>query len=334
MVSMASPTASTTTARAARTRELPDAATFGDLVASAAEVEASERASDARCGLRAGADGRYRLEANLTPSLVKTAPIDLDEAAPFIGRVALATPFGVVGNGSMLVALSPLPQRIRLGIVPVVSVTDKAIYFSIATNQGISEGPATTIDEKNLHVVRGMIPNADAVIVTAERDVPLDRVRDVLDWTDGAAGPVVFGVFLGRDDHVPATWVNAREPDGFVEEPGRCENGEHYWTVPGRYDPATVARVSDEIRQEVASCAAKLPPDSLGGRVTLSLKMGRTGRTADACLGEDQTQSAEVRACVLDRVRKLPFPSSPKPVAVSVQVQLVPPSLITRGLCE
>lgn len=218
----ASPTASTTAERptpaaapTARTRELPSAATFGDLVASAAEVEASERASDARCGLRGRADGRYRLEANLAPSIMKAAPrLDLDEVAPFIGQVSLATPSGLVGHGPLIVALSPLPQRIRLGIVSVFSVTDKAVYFSAATHQGLGEGPATVIDEKNLHVVRGMMPNADAVLVTAERDVPLDRVRDVLKWTEDAKGPVVLGVFLGEGDDIPPEWASARAPDG------------------------------------------------------------------------------------------------------------------------
>lgn len=330
------PAVATSTAKPAhRGRDFPAGATFGDLVVAAAALGEGERASSASCSLRVQPDGRHRLEADLGPVFVKEAPVDLDPLASRLGRVTLTTPFGNIGSqGVVIQALTPLPGSLVNGVVSVLFVTDKAVLFSVATNDRIGDDAAQVVTPKDTSRLRETLGKAPAVIVSAERDVSLDRVRDVLRWADGATGSVVFGVPLGPDDKMPREWQQPRHHVDFFDGPEKCLKGPLSYHVRGRYDEATLNTAAGEIRRDAATCASKLPAGSYGGRLFLSVEIGKDGRAAGACFTGDETQSAEVRACVIERVRALRYPAPRQNVAFTQTIALVPQPPVTRGLCE
>jgi hypothetical protein len=75
------------------------------------------------------------------------------------------------------------------------------------------------------------------------------------------------------------------------------------------------------LRAAAATCAASSGGRAvLGGRMSLSLRIGADGRVREACISRDEIGEAMLRRCIAESARELVFPT-PDP-AGSVDVEL------------
>lgn len=324
-------------------RELAKTATFGDLVATAIKIGATDKAaSTAGCNLRRLRDGSFRYEATIAAGTYAPPPTDLDDLVTKTGPgVILATPYGNVGTGSgiTLQTLSPLPKSIGSSLVPAFFITDGGVYMKVTIQRGMSfgSGAVTKLQPSEVdRVKRELAPRAEAIIVVAEPDVKLDRVREVLEWVEDAKGPVVFAVPLGKDARVPKAASGAKAPLGADGCPGGADLMDiPKGSVPGEYSMTKIGAVTDDHKKDAMQCSAKLPPGNAGGRMKIDFRIEPDGKVSKACVIKDEIGDAALRTCVLEKTRAHVFEKPEKQGIVNMGTELsfVPPGTANRALC-
>lgn len=324
-------------------RELAKTATFGDLVAAAIKIGATDKAtSTAGCNLRRMRDGSYRFEATIAPGTYAPPPSDLDDLITKTGPgVIIATPFGNAGTGSgiTLQTLSPLPKSVGASLVPAFFVTDGGVYMKVTMQRGMSFGAGAVEKLKPNEVERvkrELAPRAEAIVIAAEPDVKLDRLREVLEWVEDAKGPVVFAVPLGKDAKVPKAATGAKAPLGADGCPGGADLMDiPKGSVPGEYSMSKIGDVNDDHKKDAMQCSAKLPPGNAGGRMKVDFRIEPDGKVSKACVMKDEIGDAALRACVLEKTRAHVFekPSKPGIVNMGAELAFVPPGTANRALC-
>lgn len=338
----------TPAAHAAEPRDLPPAATFGELVQTALDLaRAGQGASRSGCLLRRVAAGS-QLAAQIHPAGdAAPPPADLDAVLQAPLQVSLATAAGRIGaaTGLQLASLVPTPRAFGQGILPVLLVTDQGTYFTaIAPDGTFGGGGARAQLLKAADFARlkaDVLPRAQGVVVTAEGDVPVTRFIEALTPLADYPGAVVLAtVGGGTQDLAPSA---ALTPAGALpaghDAPDVCRGG-IMDIPPGQRPgapPAGPAFAAIERIQRAAqrACGQALPPDG-GGELKVATRILANGRVGRACIERDTTGDKALRNCVLDVVRRqtLPRPQGGTFANFGFEVKLVPPGLAQRAVCS
>lgn len=319
-------------------RALAADATFGDLVAAAVhedEMRASD--SDAGCLLRPRPDG-YDLAADLSVAVRGLPPAATGLRARVAGsggRARVLTRLGSYGTSSPLVAvalttLAGAPTRTGL---LVVLTRSGAHVLRTDASAGMREAPS--LEEASSLVDAAARGSSDVVFVTADGDVPLSDVAGFLRGLDASLdGRVALAAVLPEDARAPEDAAPAIDVapvcQGLPALPDDAPTGE--------VDPADLrAALSSSLVPAAQACVAT-SASGLGGLLRVAFRIGPDGHVIDACVTEDVTGDATLRACLLDAVRALALPR-PSGGAVDVELPLrlelaQDPPHHQRALCE
>ena len=323
-------------------RELPGSATFADLIKLAGDVSASEKgASEAGCNLRRDADGSYRFEASVSAEKFAAPPDDLDDVlVKGEAGIRLMTGYGVIGVGAGLTLrpLSPLPKVVLTGIVPALFVTDRGVYIRIADTYGTKlSGDKGPMPESDVPRVKAeLAPRPQAIVVTAESGVKLDRVHEVLSWVKDASGPVVLATPVEKGAALPKLPAAAKGGLGVDACPRGGLMDIPKGSKPGSFGDQAFFGITEAYRKDALTCIEKLSPESSGGKIDVQMRIEPDGKISKACIDKDSTGDAAVKKCVLDRTRAYvyPKPTTPGIVNFGTELSFSPKRFNTKALCN
>jgi hypothetical protein len=320
-------------------RALPAHATFAHLVAAARgldEAQAGEAA--ASCLLRSPrGDGSYRLEASVAVA-VRPLPAPPTDLSGHLGAAAgspfaALTPWGHLGPQDAPVAFAtftafPPPAP---GPVVVVGVTREG-----ATVMGATGAPATQLTHASAaQLLGGAGRQASLWLLTAEADLPLERLERFLATLPAAGPPLVLAVPLPLGTQLPdlPTEGDGGEPvctDGLAPLPPGEDEGD--------MNAARASAALGPLREAVSACAAALPHAAARpARIVIHLRVDPHGAVSEACAAEDTSASALLRGCVLRAARRLRFapPNPPGWVDLALPVVVAPETPpVQRPLCS
>jgi hypothetical protein len=285
------------------TPDAPEAAaqaatTYGELVHAAAQREGEPNGT--RCVFEREAHG-LRMVGTTTPALrplPQPAP-DLDALLAQDITVNVLTPFGRYGVA---------PNALTLVSFTYTPPTREAVALVI-TDQGIalrgSQASAPMRDKLTLadavQAVSALSSPATA-FVSAEAPVPASALVDLLAALESKRIPVALAVSLAPATRLPTPPI-ARLAD-------TCPNGLPETSEPeGALDVAALTPALSELRTRAAECLSSADPrGAAGGRLSLLLRVAKTGMLANACIDSDETGDARLRGCILEQAQKLKFP--------------------------
>lgn len=298
-------------------RALRSDATFDDLLGAARRLDdRRDQDSSAGCLLRRG----WRLEADLAVAVRPLPPVppDLDEALENDpGPVNVLSRWGAYGNGdpahaSFVAATTTLPPRREPAIV--WALTDQGIYVRSSEAASAQRG-LRTIEEARAAID----PSIGALFVTAEAEVPLERMAELLAIVpDELAGRVALAVGLEPGTRLPAapTEESERSDAGLCPEGLEPPNGPE-----GDLAARAIVEALGPLRREAEICVSTA--QGPGGRIELAMRIGPDGRLTEACAISDSSGDAAMRDCVLRAARATTFPVPDPRGSVDVQLPLV-----------
>lgn len=290
-------------------RDLGADATFADL-ATAARRQDDRRDSDADAGCLVRASGAgYRLEADLAVAVrpLPAPPDDLDaRMEPDRGPVRVLTRFGAYGEAAgartALVAINTTLPPTR-GVALAIVLTDRGAYARRSDQSG-GERDASRVEWLVDHVGWTEV---DLVAVTAEAGVPLRALVELMERIpETMAGRVTLAVVLEEGTRLPdAPAIQAGEPAELCPD-GLPELAES--DPLGDLPAARIRGALDPLRSAAELCVGtSTGPGAAGGRVAMAVRIGPEGRVAGACVMEDSTGDAALRACLVRAARELSF---------------------------
>jgi hypothetical protein len=354
LLALAQPRALAAPAPAPDPRDLPPEATFADLVRAARALDESKAgASTSRCLLRVRGTKGARLEGpiDLAQRPLGAPAGDLETRAPKGGAVTLVTRHGATGSDHpslVLVALTPATKALtQAGLLPVLVRTEKGTWFSALAPSGTFSAGAkaellTPAGVERLR--RQVLPVAKGVVVTAASTVTVAQLAATLAILRDFAGPVVLAMPLPENAPevtqaaaaVTAT-REARRQRPRDEAPDICRYGiddippgQKHGDLPRGMDKA----LGDLQRQVTKDCAGTLGPDD-GGVLKVAMRIVRSGRVVKACVQEDPTHDAKLRACVVRVINGRTFPRLSRGdfINFGTTLELAPASLLLRAVC-
>jgi hypothetical protein len=295
-------------------RALASDATFGDLVTAAVRQD-DRRASDSDSGCLVRSIGvGFVLEADLSVAVrgLPEAPSAIgDRLHGTNGRVRVLTRLGSYGTASPLVAvaLTTLPGvSPRTGALLVQTHAGVYVLRTDAASETRPVDPAVAIAQLAALDVA-------SVFVTADADVSLvDFVSLLAALPSSLDGRVAIAAMLPEDAQAPGEATDA------APEAAICDG------LP--VDEMAVGDLSTESLR--ASLGALVPAaqacvatsaSGLGGVVRVAFRVGVDGHVSAACVREDATGDAILRACLVAAVSTLSFPA-PTGGAVDVELPL------------
>ena len=175
------------------------------------------------------------------------------------------------------------------------------------------------------------------MLVSADAQVPVDVLRDVLSAIARTRVPIALATPLPPDTRMPeASDASPPEaglcPDGLPALPADSASGE----LPVE---ALLAGLGP-LRERGGACLGYGGPAATeGGRVELHFRVGPDGAVRDACVRQDDIGDAAVRDCLLAAARELIF-ATPEPrgmVDAAIPLALTPlpeTELAQRPLCD
>jgi hypothetical protein len=292
-------------------RELAADATFADLASAArAQDDLRDQDADAACLLRAGEHG-FRLEADLAVA-VRPLPApedDLDaRLAATRGPVAVLTRSGIHGRieaplGVVSIATT-LPGAHATALV--LFLTDQGLYVRRSDRED-GERDASRIDWA---LSRAGWDELGLVAVVAEAGVPLAAIADLLGrLPESLAGRVTLGVALAAGTRLPAAPQVAG--DDVVATAEVCEGGlpELAESDPiGELAPDRIRAGLQPLARAAEVCVGTTTgAGAAGGRATITARIAPDGRVAAACVSDDSSSDATLRACLVAATRQLAF---------------------------
>jgi hypothetical protein len=325
------------------TRDLPNGATFADVVRVAAALLNSGRgASNEGCLLRTGEAGQ-RLSADLMPALseLPDPPVDLDARMKLSGGLGLLSAWGAMPSeppeqepALLLASFSAVSAISLRGHLSAIVLTDQGAYIrnddeADATDRSprpaASAVQAWLVDPKSAGAT---------LYITAEAAVAVTAIEALLRSVP-ATTSVAFAVALPEGTRRPR--ASAVEPT-----PGQlCPDGlpEPGADMPeGALDPGLLVQALAPLRANAARCLDRAHGSArAGGRITLALRIAADGHVLHACLLRDATRDADLTTCVLDSALglRLPPPTPSGFVDVHLPLNLAPSSApAQRGVCD
>jgi hypothetical protein len=248
--------------------------------------------------------------------------------------IKLVTSWGSTEGGGWLdlVALTPVPKSVHGGVTAVIFATDKGLYFG-AVGHAVDAKP---LDAGTMARVKSeILPKAKVVVVSAEGDAPLSRVKEALALVNGTKGTVVLATPTSQPGSPGKRYsrYDARVPKGTKDA---CEDDmtDVRGQKPGSYKMQTMSRFADAMMALDKTCGESLPPGK-GGSIHVMMRIGADGKITKACAETDDLGDEKVRACVMDAVRKqkLPAPDEKKGI-VNFGTAVVFSGKPIRALCN
>jgi hypothetical protein len=310
-------------------RDLDPGGTYRDLVAAARELDRlRDTESDAGCLLSTD-----RLEADLAPG-VRPPPDPPEDWEDFLeGSIAPVNVLSRWGPAGSMASASPTFATLTTTLPPltgpVVVWLLRADDTLVRRSDRSVRGPAHEDDE-----LSASAETEGTLLIAAEADVPLARVRAVLALVPEALrGRVALATALARGTRLP-TAPEAPEEDGG----DLCRDGLPAPEGPeGELRPEAIVGALGPLRMGAEQCVASTDgPGVAGGLMQLSVAIGPDGAVAEACVREDGTSDPVLRACVLRALRAtlFPAPDPPGTVRFDLPLRLAPdPRMGQRPLC-
>ncbi len=300
-------------------RGLDATATFGDLVAAAVHQD-DRRASDSEAGclLRVADAGGFVLEADLSVAVrgLPDAPRDLAARAETSGgRARVLTRLGGYGAPAPLVAVA---------LTTIAGVPERTAALVVMTSRGVvvlrtdTAGDAHPVD---LEAAVASVASIDvaSVFVTADASVSLTDFARLLAALSSPAleGRVAIAVILPEDAHAPVEGESASAPGAALCEglPTLADDA-----AIGDLDPSALRGSLDSLRPAAQACVAT-SASGLGGLVRVAFRIAADGHVREACVIEDGTGDATLRACLVAALETMSFPA-PTGGAVDVELPL------------
>jgi hypothetical protein len=290
------------------------AGTYAELVRSAA---AREGESSTSCLLERSAEGLRILGFSSAALRPLPAPEpDLDAALAKSITVNVLTPFGRYGDATGALTLAAFtyapPTREAFALI----LTDQGIALR-GTNANVALRDRLTLADA-VQAAGALMPAT--VFVSAEGPVPAGALADLLRALQDQRIPVALAVNLAPLTRLP------EPPSAAVAD--TCPNGlPDTSEAEGALDVSVLGPALSELRTHAADCLSSADPrGAAGGHLSLLLRVSRTGVLANACIDKDDIGDARLRACILERARKLRFPE-PQPsgsVDLALPLALVP----------
>jgi hypothetical protein len=240
--------------------------------------------------------------------------------------------WGEMAGGGLLdlVALSPVPHSAQRGVSLAIVLTDKGRFAALIGQGFFSPLPAS--DEERL--VRDILPKAASIVVTAERAVPIARVRELLDLLAPAAGAVVLATHRGKAAPPRSNPPSRYEARVKETEPFGCDatmkRGNQGRTI-GDWGTSQLNAASKRFDEAIAPCIQGSAAD---GRIHVMMLVKPDGTLESACAETDDTGDAAARKCVVEAARKLALPVPEEQGFVGFGSQAVFPGRAVRATCD
>jgi hypothetical protein len=202
------------------------------------------------------------------------------------------------------------------------------------TEQVLAVAPMTH-DDAALWLLERSARGTFTFVVTAEAETPATEVHALLRALPSSVRDVALAVALDPATSLPSTAPQAPDarmhcPDGLPEPPASAPEGD----LPS----ASIVRSMTAIHERLQRCLANTTgPGTVGGKVTLALRIADTGNVSHSCLVEDAIHDNVLAACLTETARAATF-SRPTPVGfvdVHIPLSLAPSSdPAPRVVCE
>ncbi|AKF05423.1 hypothetical protein [Sandaracinus amylolyticus] len=291
-------------------RTLARDATFADLVAAARTLDdRRDQESDAACLIGVTPSG-FELRADLAVAVRPLAEPEGDLDARLAndpGPVRVLTRYGSYGTGAAqmgLVATSTTLPPTR-GTALALFVTPEGVYTRRSDQPG---------GERDASRVAWVVEHTDwsafdLVVVTAEARVPLTTLVALLEALPASlAGRITLAVPLAAGTRLPDA---PPAVDGTAERGQLCPDGLPELTEDaalGDLPASSIRAALAPLQSSAELCVGTSSgPGAAGGRVALAVRIAPDGRVSDACVMEDSTGDAALRACLSRAALELAF---------------------------
>ncbi|UJR81958.1 hypothetical protein [Sandaracinus amylolyticus] len=291
-------------------RTLARDATFADLIAAARTLDdRRDQESDAACLIAVTPSG-FELRADLAVAVRPLAEpeADLDQRlANDPGPVRVLTRYGSYGTGAAqmgLVATSTTLPPTR-GTALALFLTPEGVYTRRSDQAGGERDPsrvAWVIEHTEWSAF-------DLVVVTAEARVPITTLVSLLEALPASlAGRITLAVPLAAGTRLPDA---PPAIDGTAERGQLCPDGLPALTEDaplGDLPASSIRAALAPLQSSAELCVGtSTGPGAAGGRVSLAVRIAPDGRVSDACVMEDSTGDAALRACLSRAALELGF---------------------------
>jgi hypothetical protein len=314
-------------------RDLAPDATFADLALIVARQDRlRDSDSDAGCILRTTTSG-FRIDADLAVAVrpLPEVPEDLDELlAHTPGPVRVLTRYGSYGDTGQLGAsalTTTMPPRDPVATLLVL--TDRGVYLRHTDHPETSAGPLT------IDAVRAAVSASTTVFVASEAGVALTTLRSLLAaLPEGLDGHVGLALTLAEGTRLPD--APTLQP---AEELALCEGGLPVLAddvVSGDLSSAQVLAGLAPLRSAGEICVGtSTGTGARGGRVVVDVRIAAGGNVSSACVREDDTDDATLRACLVHALETLTFDDPGGVIDFELPLVLAPGlSHRQRAICD
>ncbi len=223
-------------------------------------------------------------------------------------------------------------------VVVVLWVTADAIWFSGIVASGVVGETWTKLEGTDLSQFHTLTSKMSGIVVTADPDVSVSRVREALTVTRTSDLEVALAV--------TATAPPSGQEDGVVDHvealprgtPGVCRTG--IGDIPAGLKPgsgfAVMKRAGDFGTKTAKACARKVPKDTSGGRMQVAMRVMKNGRVSDACVSKDPVGDEELRQCIVAETKTYRFPKITDGdfQNIGLGVEIAPPGGVVTGVCR
>ncbi|MET0384960.1 MAG: hypothetical protein ABW321_03325 [Polyangiales bacterium] len=316
-------------------RDLPDQATFGDLVQSARHLDdTSNGHSTAGCLLRTRE--RLRLEADLSPGARPLPPVPEraieGEPQQPSGGIGVMTTWGTIaGESSDPILLAFTTTSLGAFKLPAIGVfaTSAGVVIRAADRSLRTEHPLSA-EDAGTWLARSN--SAGTVYLTADRNVPVRTALAVARFIPNRF-EVALAVTLPSATRLPRASGDNNE--------GLCADGlpaPAPTEAEGELTAAMAQSAVAPLRDAALKCALQAGGRALlGGKLVLALRVDANGKTRETCFPQDAIREPLLRRCLLGAVRDLslprPSPSGFADLHVPLQIELTGPAP-QRASCD
>ncbi|MCA9619076.1 MAG: hypothetical protein KC731_08640 [Myxococcales bacterium] len=237
-----------------------------------------------------------------------------------------------------LATVTPLsPGAMQQPALVVLWVTAEATWFSAIVPSGVVGESWTKLAGGDLAQFQGLVRKLRSVVVTADPDVRLERLRDALKETSIER----LEVALAATTDAPAP----RHRDGVVDHvdalpkgtPGVCRTG--IGDIPPGLTPGSgfelMKHVEDFDAAVAKACLAAVPAGAVGAQMQVAMRVMKGGEVSEACISKDPVGDEGLRQCVVAEAKRYRFPALADGdfQNIGMAVTIAPPGGLVTGIC-